>query len=86
VLLNELIRYLLDNLYLDFQGDITVERVREFLREDDSPEARRVLAKIIEERGVDDLLIALADSLKEHIRTGVNESVLRDQLHSYVDS
>lgn len=86
MLLNELIRYLLDNLYLDFQGDITVERVREFLREDDSPEARRVLAKIIEERGVDDLLIALADSLKEHIRTGVNESVLRDQLHSYVDS
>lgn len=84
--MNELIRYLLDNLYLDFQGDITVERVREFLREDDSPEARRVLAKIIEERGVDDLLLALADALKEHLRTGVNEAVIRDQLHSYVES
>ncbi len=84
--MNELIRYLIDHLYFDFQGDITVERVREFLREDDSPEARRVLAKIIEEEGVDDLLLALADSLKEYIRTGVNEAVLAEQLRLYVES
>lgn len=84
--MNELIRYLIDHLYFDFQGDITVERVREFLREDDSPEARRVLAKIIDEEGVDDLLLALADSLKEYIRTGVNEAVLAEQLRLYVES
>src|SRR5207249_4823341 len=64
----ELVRYLLDNLYLDFQGEISVEKVREFLREDDTREARRLLAKIIEEKGVDDLLITLADCLKDHIR------------------
>ena len=84
--MKELVRYLIENLYLDFQGEITVETVRGFLREDDSREARQLLAKIIEENGVDDLLITLADCLKEHIRTGVNEQIIRDQLSTYFDS
>jgi hypothetical protein len=73
-------------MYLDFQGEITVERVREFLREDDSKEARHLLSKIIEEKGVDDLLITLADCLREHIRTGVNENTVREQLQLYAES
>ena len=84
--MKELVRYLLENMYLDFQGDISVERVREFLREDDSREARQLLSKIIEEKGVDDLLIALADCLKEHIRSGVSEDTVREQLQLYSDS
>jgi hypothetical protein len=82
----ELVRYLLDNLYLDFQGEISVEKVREFLREDDTREARRLLAKIIEEKGVDDLLITLADCLKDHIRTGISDEKVREQLQLYSDS
>jgi hypothetical protein len=82
----ELVRYLIENLYLDFQGDISVEQVRGFLREDDSREARQLLAKIIEENGVDDLLLTLADCLKDHIRTGVSEQIIRDQLSTYSDS
>jgi hypothetical protein len=82
----ELVRYLLENMYLDFQGDISVERVREFLREDDSREARQLLSKIIEERGVDDLLITLADCLREHLRSGVSEDTVREQLQLYSDS
>jgi len=82
----ELARYLLSNLYLDFQGDISVEKVREFLREDDSREARALLSKIIEEKGVDDLLLTLADCLKDHIRTGVTEETIRDQLGMYSES
>jgi hypothetical protein len=81
--LKELARYLLENLYLDFQGDITVEKVREFLREDDSREARQLLSKIIEEKGVDELLITLADCLKDHIRTGISIDVVKEQLHLY---
>jgi hypothetical protein len=77
---------LFQNLYFDFQGDITMEQVREFLREDDSREARQLLSKIIEENGVDDLLITLADILKDHIRTGVSEQLIRDQLSTYSDS
>ncbi|MFC1641961.1 hypothetical protein ACFL5O_04630 [Myxococcota bacterium] len=84
--MKELARYLLANLYLDFQGDISVEQVREFLREDDSREARQLLSKIIEERGVDDLLLTLADCLKEHLRAGLNETIVCDQLNMYADS
>lgn len=84
--MKELVRYLLDNMYLDFQGDISVEKVREFLREDDSREARALLSKIIEEKGVDELLITLADCLKDHIRTGVSDETVREQLQLYAES
>lgn len=84
--MKELIRYLMDNMYLDFQGDISVEQVRNFLREDDTREARQLLAKIIEEKGIDDLLITLADVLKEHLQTGINEGTVREQLNMYSES
>ena len=84
--MKELIRYLLENMYLDFQGEISVEKVREFLREDDSRESRRLLAKIIEEKGVDDLLITLADCLKDHLRSGITDDKVREQLQLYSDS
>jgi hypothetical protein len=82
----DLVRYLLDNLYLDFQGEISLDNVRQFLRGDDSREAKALLQKLIEDKGVDDLLITLADVLKEHLRTGVNEQVMREQLSMYSES
>jgi hypothetical protein len=82
----DLVRYLLENLYLDFQGEISLDTVRQFLRGDDSREAKALLQKLIEDKGVDDLLITLADVLKEHIRTGVNEQVMREQLSMYSES
>lgn len=84
--MNQLIRYLLENMYIDFQGEISLEQVRQFLRGDDSREAKALLQKLIEDKGVDDLLITLADVLKEHIRTGVNEQVMREQLSMYSES
>ena len=84
--MKELVRYLLENLYLDFQGEISLETVRQFLRGDDSREAKQLLAKLIEDKGVDELLLTLADCLKEHIRSGVNEQVLREQLSLYAES
>jgi hypothetical protein len=84
--MKELIRYLLQNLYVDFQGDITLEQVRAHLRDDNSKEAKQLLQRVIEEKGVDDLLIALADILKDHIATGINEQVIREQLVTYSDS
>lgn len=84
--MKELIKYLLDNLYLDFQGEISLEQVRAFLREDDGREARQLLSKLIEEKGVDDMLITLADCLREHLANGINEKTVRDQLSLYSDS
>jgi hypothetical protein len=82
----DLVRYLLENMYLDFQGEISLDTVRQFLRGDESREARAVLAKLIEDKGVDDLLLTLADCLKDHIRTGVSEQIVREQLSLYAES
>ncbi len=84
--MNSLVRYLIENMYLDFQGEISLDQVRQMLRGDESREAKALLAKLIEDKGVDDLLITLADCLKDHIRTGVSEQVVRDQLGTYSDS
>jgi hypothetical protein len=82
----ELVRYLLENMYVDFQGEISLDQVRQFLRGDDSREAKALLQKLIEDKGVDDLLITLADVLKDHIRTGINEQTMKEQLSMYSDS
>lgn len=84
--MNELARYLLENAYIDFQGAITIEEVRRLLRDEDSREARALLSKLIEEDGVDDLMITLADCLREYIRTGINEDLVRNQLVTYSES
>src|SRR3954452_5105232 len=85
-LVKELVRYLIENLYLDFQGEISLDQVRQFLRGDESREAKALLAKLIEDKGVDDLLITLADVLKDHVRTGVNDQVVKEQLVMYAES
>jgi hypothetical protein len=82
----ELIGYLLENMQLDFQGDVSLETVRGFLREDDSREARKLLAKLIEDEGVDSMLITLADCLREYLREGINEETVSEQLNIYSDS
>lgn len=84
--MKELVRYLLENMYVDFQGEISIDQVRGFLRTDDSREARQLLQKLIEDKGIDELLITLADVLKEHIRTGITEQNVREQLVTYSDS
>ena len=84
--MRELVRYLLQNAVIDFQGDITMERVREFLREDDSREARSLLSKLIDDKGVDEFLITIADCLKDHIPVGISEETLREQLSTYAES
>jgi len=82
----ELVRYLLENLQLDFQGEVSIDQVRQYLRGDDSREAKALLQKLIDDGNVDDLLMALADVLKDHLRSGINEQVMREQLVTYAES
>ncbi|RMH40380.1 MAG: hypothetical protein D6689_13900 [Deltaproteobacteria bacterium] len=84
--MNRLIAYLRDNLIIDFQGDLTLEMVRDFLRDDDSRESRQLLAKLVEERGVNDMLIAIADCLIDDIRAKLSDDLLREQLRAYAES
>jgi hypothetical protein len=81
-----LIAYLLENMIIDFQGDLTLEMVRDFLREDDSREARALLGKLVEDRGVSDMMITLADCLQEQIRSGIDEETVREQIRTYAES
>jgi hypothetical protein len=82
----ELARFLLQNAQLDFSGEVTIDQVRQYLRDDDSREARALLAKLIEDKGVDDMLVTVADCLTEQIPNGITEDVIRQQLMFYTES
>ncbi len=84
--MNELARYLVDHIVIDFDGAITIEQARQFLRDEDTRESRSLLAKLIEDKGIEDLMVTVADCLKDHIRTGINETVVRTQLNMYSES
>ena len=84
--MNQLIAFLLDHAMLDFSGGLTVEMVKDFIRDDDSREARALLAKLMQDGGVEDMQLTLADCLQEQLRTGLNEDVVREQLKLYVES
>jgi len=83
---NELARYLLEHIQIDFDGAITMDQVRQYLREEDSRESRTLLSKLIEDKGVDDLMVTVADCLKDYIRDGINEQTVRAQLSTYAES
>ncbi len=84
--MKELVRYLLENICLDFQGDITLDQVREFLRKDDSQDARQLLAKLNQDGAIEDMLISLADVLKPFLATGIHAEVIREQVMEYSES
>jgi hypothetical protein len=83
---NRLIAYLRENLILDFQGELTIEMVREFLRDDESRDARSLLGKLVADRKVDDLVLVLADCLLEHVQNALTDEVMREQLRTYSES
>jgi carbamoylphosphate synthase small subunit len=80
-----LAKYLLERMIVDFEN-IDLEEVRGLLREEGTQESRALLAKLVEERGLDELAITLADCLKENIRTGVDEASIEEQLVTYSES
>ena len=84
--MKQLVEFLLNNIIIDFRGDIDLDTFREFLRGDDSREAKALLQRVIEERGVEDLLVALADVLQEDIRAGITPERIRENLNLYVES
>lgn len=84
--MKQLVAYLLEHLILDFDGDLSLEQVREFLKEDDGREARQLLNKLVEDRGVDEMMVTLADCLKDYVRTGIAEDSVREQIRLYAES
>jgi len=84
--LNELAQYLIENLMFDIKGEVTSEVVRAFLRKDDSPEARALLQKIIEEKGIDELLDTLVECLTQDIARLVDTQTVKGHLANYSEA
>ena len=84
--MDQLVAYLMDNIILDFQGDLSLDMVRDYLRDDDSREAKALLAKLVEDRGVNEMLLCIADCLRESLQTGVRPEVIKSQVKIYVES
>lgn len=84
--MNELVQYLLDNLFLDFEGEVNNDSVKALLRKDDSPAARDLLQKIIDDDGIDDLLITLTDVLTANLASGIDGKTIREHLSAYSES
>lgn len=84
--MNRLIEYLRQNLMIDFQGDLSVAKVRELLAGDDSRDAKALLAKLVADRKVEDMLVVLADCLLEHVQQALTDDVMREQLRMYSES
>jgi len=83
---NKLIAYLRENVVLDFQGDLDLEMVRDYLKDDDSREAKAVLAKVVADGNADDMMLVLADVLLETVRSALTDDVLRQNLRLYAES
>jgi hypothetical protein len=83
---NRLIAYLRENLILDFQGDLTVETVRELLAGDETRDARTLLNKLVGTGKIDEMMLILADCLLESVQRALTDDVMRDQLRTYIDS
>lgn len=84
--MNQLIAYLRQNLILDFQGDLSLEVIREFLKDDDSRDSRQLLAKMVADGGVDDMMLVIADCLVEPVREALTNDVMRENLRMYSES
>lgn len=84
--MNRLIEYLRQNLMIDFQGDLTVAKVRELLAGDDSRDAKNLLAKLVAERKVEDFILVLADCLAEPVHKALTDEVMREQIRMYAES
>lgn len=83
---NRLIEYLRQNLMIDFQGDLTVAKVRELLAGDETRDAKNLLAKLVADRKVEDFIIVLADCLAEQVQATLTDEVMREQIRMYAES
>ena len=84
--MKQLIAFLLDHAMLDFSGELTIDMVKEFLRDEDSPSARALLNKIMQDGGVEEMQITLADCLQDALRAALTEDVVGEQLKMYSES
>lgn len=81
-----LVAYLRDNVFVDFQGDLDLDKVRELLGGEDTREARNLLGRLTRDGGTDDMMVTLADCLLEVVQAALTDDVLRAQIRAYTEA
>lgn len=81
-----LVAYLRDHVFVDFQGDLDLDKVRELLAGDDSREARTLLGRLTRDGGTSDMMVTLADCLLEVVQAALSDEVLREQIRTYTEA
>jgi hypothetical protein len=71
---------------IDFQGDLTVGKVRELLAGDDTRDAKALLTKLVADKKIEDMILVLADCLLEPVQSALTDDVMREQLRMYSES
>ena len=71
---------------IDFQGDLSVGKVRELLAGDETRDAKAILAKLVADRSVEDMMLVLADCLLEPVQSALTDELMREQLRMYSES
>ena len=84
--MNRLFAYLRENVFVDFQGELTVEKLRELLAGDESRDAKTLLARVTRDRGTNEMMLVIADCLLEYVQTSLTDDVLREQVRTYAES
>lgn len=84
--MEELVKFLFENMFIDFTGQVDQKIVLDFLNKDTSREAMALKQKIMEDGGIEELLEVLSECLKDYIRDGIDEEVIKEQLIEYAES
>ncbi len=84
--MEELCRFLIGHMLLDFDGEVDQEAVGRFLAEDDSPLASKLRMHIANNEKFEDFLLVLSDCLREYIGSGVSPEAVQEQIEVYLEA
>ncbi len=84
--MNRLVAYLREQVFVDFQGELSMEKVRELLAGDESRDAKVLLARLTRDGGTNDMMVALADCLLEVVQRALSDDVMKEQLRAYIEA
>ena len=83
--MDELCKFLINHMILDFDGEVDKEAISRFLLDDGSSLARSLRGKLLSD-GIEDFLIVLSDVLRESIPKGITPEKVKDHISMYIES
>ncbi|HVV83768.1 MAG TPA: hypothetical protein VHE35_11920 [Kofleriaceae bacterium] len=84
--MNRLVAFLREQVFVDFQGELTAEKLRELLAGDESRDAKALLNRVTRDGGTNEMMVALADCLLEVVQAALTDEVMREQLRAYIEA